>query len=358
MTGAVFYDGASARRRSVAVRVTSSSVDIEEAGTWIASWPCGRVRRRDAPEGILRLMLDGEPTLARLDILDPGLQTAIRTQCRELDGRNVGERTTRIVLWSMAAALSVVLCVIYLVPVAATRLTPLVPLSWEQHLGRAVDNQVKLLAGDKVCAGLPGAIALATLSDRLRRAAMPAAGTSDTVVDIQVLDAAVPNAIALPGGRIYLFRALLDRAESVDEIAGVLAHEMGHVRHRDGLRKLIQAGGTSYLAGLLLGDVTGGGALVLASRMLLDSAHSRDAETAADAFAGQTMTSLGRPAGAMAQLLARIERNESKIPAFLSTHPVTEQRLKALEQFVPTVQGAPLLTDEEWRALKEVCKTS
>jgi Zn-dependent protease with chaperone function len=174
----------------------------------------------------------------------------------------------------------------------------------------------------------------------------------------------VPNAIALPGGRIYLFKALLDEASSADEIAGVLAHEMGHVAHRDGLRKMIQAGGTSYLLGLLLGDVTGGGAVILVSRYLVDSAYSREAEAAADDFAGRTMMALGRPAHPMALLLKRIEGNnqedgnEFRIPAFLSTHPVTDQRLKALEKQVPSQQGGPLLSQEEWRALKEICKTT
>jgi predicted Zn-dependent protease len=127
---------------------------------------------------------------------------------------------------------------------------------------------------------------------------------------------------------------------------------------------MIQAGGTSYLLGLLFGDVTGGGAIVFVSRYLIESAHSREAEAAADDFAGSTMVALGRPARAVALLLKRIEGdkgedgNDFKIPAFLSTHPVTDQRLKALEKQVPSQPGEPLLTQEEWRALKEICKTT
>jgi Zn-dependent protease with chaperone function len=178
----------------------------------------------------------------------------------------------------------------------------------------------------------------------------------------------VPNAIALPGGRIYIFKALLDKSEAVDEVAGVLAHEIGHVAGRDGLRKMIQSGGTSYLFGLLFGDVVGGGAIVFASRYLLESAYSREAEASADDFAGRAMIALGRPAAPMALLLKRIEAdedgdgdkrdgNERGIPAFLLTHPITDQRLKALEKPVPSQVGEPLLGQEEWRALKEICKT-
>jgi Zn-dependent protease with chaperone function len=138
----------------------------------------------------------------------------------------------------------------------------------------------------------------------------------------------------------------------------VLAHEIGHVAHRDSLRSLIQSGGASYLLGLLFGDVSGGGAIVIASKLLIDTAHSREAEVAADTFAGRTMLALGRAPGPLGHLLKRIDGNETKLPAFLSTHPVTDQRLKSLERQVPAQPGEPLLSEEEWRALKEICKTS
>jgi Zn-dependent protease with chaperone function len=355
---AVFYDGESARRRTVSLKVTASSLDIHERGEWIASWPTGAIRRKDAPEGMLRLTCDGGPSLARLDVIDQADQAAIRANCHRLEGGGSKERTGRILFWSVAAAASITLCVLFLIPILAQTLTPLIPPSVEKRLGTAVDNQVKALLSDKVCAEKRGVAALQTLTQRLQKAK-----GIDLDLDIAVLESKVPNAIALPGGKIYVFQALLDEAQSVDELAGVLAHEIGHVANRDGLRKMIQSGGTSYLLGLLFGDVTGGGAIVFASEYLLDSAHSREAETAADDFAGQTMLALGRPAHPMALLLKRIEDdeddeegNESKFPAFLSTHPITNQRLKALEKQVPSKLGEPLLNEEEWRALKEICK--
>lgn len=353
MADAVFYDGESARRQAVSIRVTASSLDIYEGDEWIASWPVGAVRRRDAPDNILRLSVDGGPPLSRLDIADGRIQADVRQHCPHLNAAHRKERTGAIILWSALTAISITLCVLFLLPILAERLTPLIPMSIEKRLGGAVDNQVRLVFSGKVCSQPGGVTALAALTSRLKTI-----GNLHADIDVAVLDSAVPNAVALPGGRIYLFKALLDRAESVDELAGVLAHEMGHVAHRDGLRKLIQAGGTSYLFGLLFGDVTGGGAIVLVSRYLVDSAYSREAEAAADDFAGNIMAALGRPAHPMAQLLKRIEGNESKVPAFLSTHPVTEQRLKALEKQVPSQPGAPLLAEEEWRALKEICKTS
>jgi Zn-dependent protease with chaperone function len=360
MADAVFYDGQSARPRTVCVRITSSSLDLHEGSEWIASWPLHEIRRRDAPEGILRLTREGALSLARLDIADAESQAAVRRQCRHLEHTEHQERTGRILFWSAAASISILLCVFLLLPILAERLTPLIPVSYERRLGTAVDNQVRTIFRGKVCERPDGVAALRMLVSRLQ-----GAGGLQADVDVAVLDSKVPNAIALPGGRIYLFKALLDEAQSVDEIAGVLAHEMGHVAHRDGLRKMIQAGGTSYLLGLLLGDVTGGGAMVIVSRYLVDSAHSREAETAADDFAGRSMIALGRPAYPMALLLKRIEDehedddgNDFNVPAFLSTHPITDQRLKALEKQVPPRPGEPLLDQEQWRALKEICKTT
>jgi Zn-dependent protease with chaperone function len=299
----------------------------------------------------LRLTLDGGPELARLDVIDSQDQAAVLAHCRHLKVKD-GERTGRIVFWSVAAVASILFSVFFLLPILAERLTPLIPLSVERRLGDAVDNQVRLVFSDKVCSHAPGAAALETLVRRLRSAA-----SLEIEPEIAVLDSSVPNAIALPGGKIYLFRALLDRARSADEIAGVLAHEMGHVAHRHSLRMLIQSGGASFLLGLLFGDVTGSGVIILVSRHLIDSAHSREAETAADDYAGRTLLALGRAPGPLGQLLQRIEGNKGKLPAILSTHPLTEQRLKALEKQVPSLAGQPLLTEEEWRALKEICKT-
>jgi Zn-dependent protease with chaperone function len=359
MVDAVFYDGESARRRTVSITVNASSLDIHDDSERVASWPVAEVRRRDAPDGVLRLTREGAPSLVRLDIADAEAQAAIRQHCRCLDDTAHRERTGRILFWSAAAAVSILLCVFVLLPILAERLTSLIPASYERRLGTAVDNQIRTIFSGKICKEPQGLAALESLVAQLR-----GAQGAQVDVGVLVLESKVPNAAALPGGRIYLFKGLLDEAESVDEIAGVLAHEIGHVAHRDGLRKLIQAGGTSYLLGLLLGDVTGGGAIVVVSRYLVDSAYSREAEVAADNFAGRTMKALGRPAHPMALLLKRIEGegegegNDSGIPAFLSTHPVTDQRLKALEKQVPSHPGAPLLTDEQWRALKEICKST
>jgi predicted Zn-dependent protease len=175
-----------------------------------------------------------------------------------------------------------------------------------------------------------------------------------------VLPSTIPNAIALPGGKIYLFDALLQKANSPDEVAGIIAHELGHAHHRHNMRTLIYNGGSSFLIGLLLGDITGGSAVIFATRSLLQASHSREAEQEADDFAYTTMRKLGRSPVPMAELLFRITGAEGKqLRGFsiLSSHPLTEDRLAAAKKNDRGNTGPEILSESEWRALKAICQT-
>src|SRR4029079_3346461 len=149
----------------------------------------------------------------------------------------------------------------------------------------------------------------------------------DNSVQSGVLSTSVPNAFALPGGKVYLFNGLLAKADNADEIAGVLAHELGHLKHRDNMRGLIHNGGTSFLIGLLFGDVTGAGELIFASRSLVTTSYTREAEQAADGFSIEVMHKLGRPTKPMGGLLVRVPGKEGKGLSILSSHPLAANGL-------------------------------
>jgi Zn-dependent protease with chaperone function len=171
-----------------------------------------------------------------------------------------------------------------------------------------------------------------------------------------VLLTPIPNAFALPGGKVYLFNGLLAKAENADEIAGILAHEMGHLKHRDGTRNLIYNGGTSFLIGLLFGDITGSGALIFASRSLVTASYSREAEQNADTFSIGVMHNLGRSTKPMGELMFRVTGKEAdKSLSILANHPLTENRMARMSKEDRPPSGPPLLSPEEWAALKQIC---
>lgn len=347
----VFYDGQSSRRHLVHLAL-KDQLEISEGETGLATWPYPDIRRADGV-GLLRLSCVSAPSLARLEIRDAALAAALIGRCSSLDDNVAGRHhTTTIVGWSLAATLSIVAMIWFGLPLLADRLAPLVPNALERRLGDVAEKQITVIFGDKTCSNPAGRAAFDKLMKEIGTAAR-----LDTPIRAAVLNTPVPNAFALPGGKVYLFRGLLARADNPDEIAGVLAHELGHVRHRDNTRNMIYTGGTSFLIGLLLGDVTGSGALIVASRSLITASYSRGAEQRADDFAIDVMHRLGRPTKPMGELIFRITGNQrDNTLSILANHPLTEDRLKRFSEEDRPASKPPLLSAPEWAALKAVCK--
>jgi Zn-dependent protease with chaperone function len=349
---AVYLDGQTNQKHRVTVK-PSAALEIAENGAFLAAWAYADIRRADGPKDILRLRNIAAAKLARLEIADPSAQAQLLRLCKLLDGEGaVGNvSTARIVFWSLAAAASLLAIIWFGLPFISARLTGLVPLSLEKRLGEAADGRVHAMFGGKTCTRPEGTAALAKLVGALQaKAQLP------LPPEPSVLASPIPNAFALPGGKVYALYGLLEKAESPDELAGVLAHEFGHVAHRDGLRRLIEDSGTGFLVGLLFGDVTGASVMLSAGRGLLNAAYSRDAEANADRFALELMEKLGRSPKPLGDLLLRISRPEKDDPlSIFASHPMTADRMAMLEAGGAPA-GEPLLSFGEWRALKAICK--
>jgi Zn-dependent protease with chaperone function len=350
---AIYFDGVTNRRRIVTLTF-DAALEISENGVGVASWRYDDLRAVDSGTTLRLKCLSALP-LARLDVADPAAQTEIRARSPSLDvERDTGAQTFRIVGWSIAAIVSIAATVFFGVPFVAARMVPLIPVSFEQRLGDMADNQVRAVFGGKVCSSPEGDAALAKLVETLRRA-----GHLNTQLRPAVLGSALPNAFALPGGKIYLLNGLLQKADNPDEIAGVLAHEMGHVVHRDQTRIIIENGGTSFLVGLLFGDITGSGAAIFATRSLFQASYSREAEANADAFAIDTMHALGRSPAPMGELLFRVTGAQgARTIGILASHPLTEERRALMRREDRPATGPEILSGAEWAALKTMCRQS
>jgi Zn-dependent protease with chaperone function len=348
--GVIYFDGRSNRKRKVTLRL-AAGLEIVEDGAFVDTWPFDAIRRADGTQNSLRLSCVTALPLARLEITEPTLQQTVAARCMSLDaGRE--RQTWRIAGWSLAAIASILFLVVYGIPLAADRLAPLVPQVLEKRLGDAVDKQVRFIFRGNDCNNADGQAALAILIDKLKTA-----GGIDRPLEAVIVSSWVPNAFALPGGRVYLLNGLLQKANNVDEIAGVLAHELGHVQHHDNLRHLIQAGGTSFVVGLLFGDVIGGSAMIFATRSLFNASYSRDVERDADTFAMNTMRALGRSPKPMGELLFRVTGAQAnKGLDILAGHPLTEERLATMSRAATPTPGPEILSATQWQALKSICR--
>ena len=162
----------------------------------------------------------------------------------------------------------------------------------------------------------------------------------------------VVNAFAVPGGYIYVTRSIVEKMMSMDQLAGVLGHEMGHVEHRHSAKQLGRAqvaevgvAVTGVLVGGEAGRVAEQGAGVGAQLVL--QRYSRDQEREADRFAVGVTTQAGiNPSGIVDffRVLRQVEGNRaSDVEYYFSSHPLTEDRIRdvsALIQATPAAQTA------------------
>jgi len=163
-----------------------------------------------------------------------------------------------------------------------------------------------------------------------------------------VLDTSEPNAFACPGGIIFVTRGLIQMCGNEDELAAVLAHEVGHVANKDGINSISQARWTEVLT--TLGTETAkqyagaGGQLITLFEGSIDdvfktivvNGYSRSAEDAADAHAVATLRKAGYDPGALASLLTKMMAKEKGgATGIFKTHPPTGDRLAKVKTASP-----------------------
>ena len=172
--------------------------------------------------------------------------------------------------------------------------------------------------------------------------------TASVPITIHLMDKEIANAAILPGGNIIVTTALLQEAESENEIAFVLAHELGHHVNRDPLKAL----GRSLVfltVSSVLGIGTGNTDVVTLTGSLTSLHYSRQQESAADVYALQAIVDKYGHGGSSLNFFERIKTKEKrgKLASYFSTHPLTESRINYLQQ---------IATEKGWRMTGEATK--
>ncbi|MDT3705326.1 MAG: M48 family metallopeptidase [Thiobacillus sp.] len=137
------------------------------------------------------------------------------------------------------------------------------------------------------------------------------------------------NAMALPGGSVVVTDALVRLSHQDDEVLAVVAHELGHVQHRHGLRLALQSIGAGAILVAVTGDI--GSVTDLAAglpSLLLQNGYSRDMEREADAYALAWLKTACIPPARFADILGRIDTGAADKTSLLDSHPGTQERIK------------------------------
>lgn len=356
-----YFDGISAEPRNVALSFGERTLVIMGYDNEVnAHWPLASLRGIQSADQITHQIMPYADSDERVVLEDAEMIAAIRAVCPDLTKREVNRKgVSKAVFWGGGAICAVLLMAFVIVPALATQLAHMIPPAREIEVGDAVAKQVKNLfvtgRDADFCKSPEGLAALETMRDRL-------ASEVDLPypLRIDVLDHEFVNAFALPGGRIVLFRGLIEKASSPEEVAGVLAHEIGHVIHHDPTVGVLRAAGTAGMLGLLLGDVFGGTVVVAASDAVVNASYQRDVEARADETAYRMLAGAGLPSRPFATFFDKLAKEGISIEGpvkYLASHPDLASRAAkaAAADEIGDQTYTPILSDRDWVALREIC---
>lgn len=324
---ATYHDGRTSAARRVRVRVADGLVHIDDDDTATA-----------VPVSAVHL----EPRLGdlprRLDL--PGGASCVVPATFELPTARPAPRVDRWVnelemRWAPALAAAVALLVllwggiIYGVPVAAKVVAQRMNPAVERQMGAQALGVLDRIALEPSV--LPDARQqqLARRFAALVDAAVPGAGYT---LLFRSSPAIGPNAFALPGGTVVLLDELEKTAQHDDEIAAVLAHEIGHLRERHTLRQVLQTSAAGVLVAAVVGDILSVSSYAAAlPAFLLEARYSRAFEVEADEVGFAVMDATGIDRAHFVRFLTRMEQTHggASMPGFLSTHPRADERTGA-----------------------------
>jgi len=267
----------------------------------------------------------------------------------------------RLLQWGFGAVASVALIIFVLVPLMADQLARFLPPEGERALGDATFEQIRQVLDDSglapvaLCEAEPGREALKAMLARLA----PEVDDLPYPVVVTVLDHDLINAFTLPGGRIILFRGLIEAAQTPEEVAAVLSHEIGHAVNRDPTRDALRTAGSIGVLGLIFGDFAGGTAVLFLANSLINAKYSQAAETKADAYAHALMKDAGLSPAALGSMFVRLRAengDESGIVAHFAAHPTMAARIAASQAAAEGVEvTTPVIDARQWAALQRIC---
>ena len=219
--------------------------------------------------------------------------------------------------------------------VAVDILAPYTPVSVEKSMGK--------MFADSFCRD-----ELAEESEKLKKLLeklMPYLSDEDKRLDysICVSDTEKVNALALPGGKIVVFKGLLDEVESDDEIIAVIAHELGHFHNYDHLRGLGRSLIVLTLSIFLAGYDSEATEVLFESLGSVEMKFSQQREKAADLFALELLYNLSGSGEGIVKFMERMsEKEESgKLAYYFASHPHPENRVKYLKMAISKMKNKP-----------------
>ena len=224
-----------------------------------------------------------------------------------------------------------------------------IPIEWEQKLGETVYQD--FLSKETVLKEGPAVSAVQEMTQRLTEK-IP---HNPYKFQISVVQSPVVNAFALPGGYVVVFTGLMTKAESGEEVAGVLSHELNHVLQRHGLERMVKMLGLAAVVGIVLGDQQGLTGLAKQVGMeLVTLKFGRAQETEADVTGIRLLSDARIAPDGMIRFFERLSEKDKERVEVFSTHPMSAARAALLKaELAALPKRSPEPFTFQWKTIQD-----
>ncbi len=342
---AVYYDGATSKPQEATVRVSDfNSLEVRLPNDDRFQWPLEHVGMEwERSSTMLRLSFGEHPRRVIL-IRDELFIKSFVLRMRYTGRQGSYDRVLNVarsgpVLFFLGVIALLVCSYVWILPWTAERLAMVVPNEVDERIGETAFQQMAYAMQIDV----ERTAVLQRFGDQLQLS--PSYKPVYHVVkDDQV------NAFALPGGHIVVFSGILDKMDSADELAALLAHEATHVEERHSTRMIARSMAGYLFLSLLIGDVNAVVAVVAENaNALRNLGYGRGLESEADGLGQEKLLENGVDPRAMVALLELLQREAMDMPqelSFLSSHPLTQERMDKANEKADKL-GAPATPNKQ-----------
>jgi predicted Zn-dependent protease len=224
----------------------------------------------------------------------------------------------------------------------------LVSIEQEEQLAELLMGAMEEDPSWKINKAYPDSV-LNQIADRL----LDSLGFTDYDYQFYLVESPSINAFAMPGAHIVVFTGLMEFAENPEDVASVLAHEIGHVEERHVIDRLVQ----EFSIAVILSVFGGGDAILLKDILntLISSKFSRGQEEEADDFGLRLMEKSGIDPSHMGSFFKRLDRNSDQLGVELEmimSHPALNSRVKKAYQYKTADQFEEKEMEIDWEKVK------
>lgn len=373
---AKYYDGKTGNPREVALIMTGSSLILSQDDTTLETWGMDTITVIDHPAppvpGIFGSNRNKE---ARLYVNDAA-------EWKELYDRLPKNAKKKFVLpnnWSSFIVYIVIAIIstfflFLMFPKIVEQSAYLIPYEMEKTIGKQAANS--LIKNKNECVAPEGRAALNKAFYKLKKQTSRKIKYKVFIVE----DKTTLNAFAAPGGYLFIFSKIIDRAETPEEVIGVLAHEISHIDLYHTTKGLMRNLGMQFVLSLMVG----GSSVESIANFFSQMSYSRDDETEADMHGRKIMIAAKIDPIGIRKFFEGLNSFEKEIYdkvtekihdkkqensdpnlidtildwpfwEYFSTHPDTQKRIERLAELEEKTTFTPALTKQEWNALKNIC---